>query len=299
MVINIILSIILLFVFIYALITYNPQWRFFFFLSAWSYLLTIYYIISVTIIDLISLISNKFFTFYNNFIRNYFIRICIPFGITSAFVYWELVLLGKNFQHIGHDSYDVAESIFLNGIVQFFLLFDMFASHHIYKHHRINDILILTIILASYYLLICLGKYLDIFEPYDFMERSDVRQIIGVGIIVYVLLLNGYIVFDLLALCLFEKENKKKKISIINEDKKEMTSREFLNNNSTNENENMTNEPININDFNSHIKQINLSHNDTINYNNNANNGYKYNINTIYKNRNITENNNLDIKIKN
>ena len=228
LIINIIFSIILLVVFIYALITYNPQWKLFYYLSSWSYLLNIYYIISVTIIDLNHLIINKFYSSYDNFIRNYFIRLCFPFGITSGFVYWELVLLGKNFQHIDYDAYNISVSIFLNGIIQLFLFFDMIVSHHHYKYNRINDIFILTILLVCYYLIVSIAKFLYIFEPYDFIGRSDVRQIIGIGIIIYVLLLNGYLVFDLLALSLFEKENVSKKNSFNNENKSEMSYREYI-----------------------------------------------------------------------
>lgn len=254
--INTILSIILLAVLIYVLATYNSHWKLFFYLASWSYLMNIYYIISVTFIDFIYLIYNKFLKSYNNFVRNYFIRICFPFGLMSVSVYWELVLLGKNFQKFEHGINDICANIFLNGIVQLFLFFDMFASHHIYKYNRINDIIILTIIIAIYYLLVCLGKYLDIFEPYNFLPKSDVRQICGAGIIVYVLLLNGYIVFDLLAFCFFEDENVNINISCY-EDKNELSSRLNSINNSTFFDENLTFQPINIKKFQDNSSQLN------------------------------------------
>ena len=254
--INTILSIILLAVLIYVLATYNSHWKLFFYLASWSYLMNIYYIISVTFIDFIYLIYNKFLKSYNNFVRNYFIRICFPFGLMSVSVYWELVLLGKNFQKFEHGINDICANIFLNGIVQLFLFFDMFASHHIYKYNRINDIIILTIIIAIYYLLVCLGKYLDIFEPYNFLPKSDVRQICGAGIIVYVLLLNGYIVFDLLAFCYFEDENVNINISCY-EDKNELSSRLNSINNSTFFDENLTFQPINIKKIQDNSSQLN------------------------------------------
>ena len=254
--INTILSIILLAVLIYVLATYNSHWKLFFYLASWSYLMNIYYIISVTFIDFIYLIYNKFLKSYNNFVRNYFIRICFPFGLMSVSVYWELVLLGKNFQKFEHGINDICANIFLNGIVQLFLFFDMFASHHIYKYNRINDIIILTIIIAIYYLLVCLGKYLDIFEPYNFLPKSDVRQICGAGIIVYVLLLNGYIVFDLLAFCYFEDKNVNINISCY-EDKNELSSRLNSINNSTFFDENLTFQPINIKKFQDNSSQLN------------------------------------------
>jgi hypothetical protein len=206
LIMNIIFSFIMIAAMIDALVTYKPQWRMFYFLSSWSFVMSAYYIISVTIIELFREISHKFFKKYNSFIRNYFIRICVPFSITAVFVYWELVLLGSDFEKVGDDSYDYFVAIFLNGMILVFLFFDMFAAYHIYKHNRVNDLLILTIIIICYYLLLCLGKYLNFYEPYDFMARSDVRQIVGVGIIVYLLLLNGYIVFDLLAYCCFKHQ---------------------------------------------------------------------------------------------
>ena len=255
LVINIILSLILIAVFIYALITYNPLWRAFYFLASWSYVMNIFYILSITIIDIFYIIKNILLEQYNNFIRNYFIRICIPFSIASVFVYWELILLGSNFEKIGDDAYDYSVNIFLNGIVLVFLFFDMFTSHHVYKHNRINDVIILTINIIIYYLLLCLGKYLEFFEPYDFMMRSDVRQIIGVGIIVYILVLNGYIVFDLLAFCFFKHENEKIKNLPIIYDNNEIIS-SSTNYNCIIEKDNFTNTNINLKDFSSSLKKI-------------------------------------------
>ena len=254
--INTILSIILLGVLIYVLATYNSHWKLFFYLASWSYLMNIYYIISVTFIDFIYLIYNKFLKSYNIFVRNYFIRICFPFGLMSISVYWELVLLGKNFQKFEHGINDICVNIFLNGVVQLFLFFDMFASHHINKHNRINDIIILTIIIAIYYLLVCLGKYLNIFEPYNFMSRSDVRQMCGVGIIVYVLLLNGYIVFDLLAFCYFEDENVNINLSCY-EVKNELSPRLNSINNLTLFDDNLTGQPINVKIYHDNLSQLN------------------------------------------
>ena len=240
LIVNSIFSLILIAVFIYILSTYEPQWRILFYLVSWSYLMSLYYLISITIIDFIYIICNNYLSSYNNFIRNFFIRICIPFGLTEFFVYWELVLLGGNFEKIDYKPKDIGEAIFLNGMAQFFLFFDMFTSYHIYKNNRVNDIIILTIILLCYYLLISLSKFLYIFEPYDFLSIADVRQIIGVGIIVYLLLLNGYIVFDLLAFYFFEKDNNTI-INSISVNQNHSIKKQILMT-TTNENQNFSNE---------------------------------------------------------
>ena len=281
--INIILSIILIIVLIYAFATYNPQWRMFYFLASWSYLMNIYYILSVTTIDFFCLTFNKFFKCYNSFIRDYYIRICFPFGITAVFIYWELVLMGSNFQKVGDDPIDISESIFLNGFQQFFLFFDMFTATHIYKNTRIYDIIILTIIIAIYYLIVSTGKYLEFYEPYDFMKRSEVRQIIAVAIIVYVLLLNGYIAFDLLAFYFFDREDDKIIDSSFYEDKNASSRQTYFN--SLYEKDYFGNQTAIFNGFNAHYKESKIANETTqININNeNINNKNNNNINKIYK----------------
>ena len=279
--INIILSLILIIILIYALATYNPQWRIFYFLASWSYLMNIYYILSVTIIDFFSIVFNKFFKFYNSFIRDYYIRICIPFGIAEVFIYWELVLMGQSFQKLEDNPDDISKSIFLNGIQQLFLFFDMFTASHIYKQNRIYDIIILTIIIFIYYLIVSTGKYLEIYEPYEFMKRSEVRQIVAVAIIVYTLLLNGYIVFDLLAFYFFDKEYDKIIDSSIFEDKT-ITSRQ-ININSLFEKEYLGNQTTIFNDFDALYKKTKIENETTqININNeNINNKSNNNNNII------------------
>ena len=252
LIINILISFIVIAAFLYAIATYNPQWRMFYFLSTWSFLMNIYYLISITVIDLFHIISHRNLKKYNSFIRNYFIRICVPFSIMAVCVYWELVLLGDDFEKIGEDVFDYFAAVFLNGLVLVFLFFDMFTYVHIYKYNRCNDLIILTIIIVCYYLLLCLGRYLNLYEPYVFMMRSDVRQIIGAGIIVYVLLLNGYIVFDLLAYCCFNHEKEDMINSEILED--EMAPRKISNNKSINETSNFQ---LNYNDGSTNYKTPN------------------------------------------
>ena len=202
---NTIFLFVLISVLIIAAIKYKRRWRFFFFISSWSYIMTLYYLASVVIIDFSTLFYNNSLYIYNNFIRNIFIKICVPFNISSVFIYWELVLLGNNFQKNEKDIYDIIKNIFINGIILLFLLFDMFTSVHFYKYNRLCDIFVLTVIMFAYYILVSLGKYLNAYEPYNFMLKSDVRQMVAVGIICYLILLNGYIVYDLLAYYIFFK----------------------------------------------------------------------------------------------
>lgn len=61
LIINIIISIILISISIYVLVIYNPLWRIFFFLTTWSFCMNLIYILSITIIDFISISCKYYF----------------------------------------------------------------------------------------------------------------------------------------------------------------------------------------------------------------------------------------------
>jgi hypothetical protein len=79
------------------------------------------------------------------------------------------------------------------------LLFDMFTAIHINRINYFWDILIISILIGVYFIILGVGKYAGDYEPYDFMEMSSVRQIIGAAILIYISVLDGYVVFNLLA----------------------------------------------------------------------------------------------------
>lgn len=221
---NIILSIILIINFFLMWSEYSPAWKIFFFLTIWSFWSNTFYIIVITIIDLFLYCGNKKAEKYNNFIRNDLVRIIFPFSISTVIIYWELVLLGDKFQGIGHSVLEICKSFFMHGLVLLFMIFDLFTSQHLNKKNNYKiDITIISIIMALHFGLVVISKeYLKV-HPYDFLMICDTRQMIGSFIIIYVIVLNGYIVLYLISDKFFVSEENnnilKKKQDEENEEK--------------------------------------------------------------------------------
>ena len=206
---NSLLSLALTFFFLYIPHTYSHKWKIFFFMTLWSFSMNSYYIVSVTVIDWIRYFKrdNEACKCYNHFVRNLYLRICFPFAIAIVFLYWILILLGDNFEYLGRDVSDKAIGVFFHGMILIFLLFDIFTSIHKNIKSYFCDILILTIMILIYFLILGIGKYIIKYDTYDFMEMSNVNQIIGACILIYIAILDGYVVLNLLANKFFEEDD--------------------------------------------------------------------------------------------
>ena len=206
-IINIIFSLILIATFCLLWTSYSPVWKILFFLTVWSFWSNTFYIITITVIDLLSYNNYKKCEKFNSFIRNDLIRIIFPFSVSTIVIYWELVLLGDKFQGIGHSMLDICKSFFLHGLVLVFMCFDVFSSKHINKKNNCSkDIIIISIIMAIHFAVVIFCKEVLDTHSYDFLIIADVRQIIASFIIIYLLVLNGYIVFYLISDNFFLKE---------------------------------------------------------------------------------------------
>ena len=207
-VLNTIMSLILFFVCIFAPFTYDQKWKIFYFMTLWSFYFNSFYIISITVIDWLYLIKNYYCVKYNCFIRDHYIRICFPFALAIVVLYWILILLGPQYESSSwNDIYDPCFGFIFHGLIFFFLLFDICTAFHVNKKTYIRDLLIISLLTAIYFFLLGLGKYLNFYEPYDFMSISSVRQIVGSAILIYVAILDAYVVLCLIANRLFEQEN--------------------------------------------------------------------------------------------
>jgi len=206
---NTVLAFALSFFFLYIPHTYSKKWKMFFFMTLWSFTMNAYYIVSVTVIDWIRFFKkdNEACYCYNNFVRNLYLRICFPFAIAIVFLYWILILLGDDFEYLGKDVSDTAIGVFFHGMILIFLLFDIFTSIHKNIKAYFWDILILTIMILVYFLILGIGKYIINYDTYDFMEMSNVNQIVGACILIYIAILDGYVVLNLLANEFFEEDD--------------------------------------------------------------------------------------------
>ena len=202
LIVNTILSLLLIVFFIVIPQTYDDRhWRMFFFMTLWSFTMNTFYIVSITIIDWIRFIkkNNNLCYCYNDFVRNLYLKISFPFAIAIVFLYWMLILLGDDFEYRGRDVTDTASGVFFHGIILIFLLFDMFTDVHVNKINYFWDLIIITILIFIYYIILGVGKYAIDYEPYDFMEISSVRQIVGACILIFIAILDGYVISNLLA----------------------------------------------------------------------------------------------------
>ena len=301
LVINAIISIVLIALIYIVPTTYKDKWNMAFFMTLWSFWMNSFYIISITVIDLINIISNFKCEKYNNFVRNFFLRIAYTFSISIVFLYWMLILLGDDFEYNARGLFDNCTGFLFHGLIFIFLNFDVFTSVHINKVNHKRDFIIITIISFVYYLILGCGKYLNLYEPYDFMRMSNVRQIVGACGLIYLVILDGFVVFNIIANNFFEQENNNKNDYIknfysesknLNEEKKEYGPLDIPSNATDVESKYIEKNGNQV----KYEKQVKINENDKmtgeINYKNNKDNSL---IGNSFKKRNNTRSGEIDL----
>ena len=249
-IINCIFSIFVLGLVYFVINNYEKKYYIFYYLTIWTFFINGFYMVSVTIIDLTRLIKNvDYCVKYNNFIRKHFIRICFPFSISIVFLFWMLILLGDEFQYNSRSLWDFLVNFCFHGLQFIFLLHDTLAYPHQMEINKIFDLIIISIMTAVYFVILGFGKYKFDYQPYDFMEMSNVRQIAGAAILIYIGVLDGYVVFVLIAgKCFVDKninmENIKNEI-MKEKNNLEKKEKEKKNNNSNNKEENVVGNNLN------------------------------------------------------
>jgi len=200
-----------------------------FYLTLWSFGMNAFYILSITIIDLIYLIKNPIYIKhchkYNYVIRNLSIRIIFPFSFSIVFLYWMLIFLGDEFEYNSRGIWDNCIAFTFHGLIFLFLCFDFFTHPHINIKGKKKDIIIITIMTFIYFGLLVISKYVIGYNPYNFMSMTNETQIIASAILIYIGILDGYAIFILLANRFFIQEEKKDN----NEEDKEDDKAKFKN----------------------------------------------------------------------
>ena len=206
-IINFIFSLILIAAFCILCTTFSPTWLIFFLLRIWSFWSNTFYIITITVVDILTYKNCNKCEKFNSFIRNDLIRIILPFSISTVFIYWELVLLGEKYQDIDYTVFDICKSFAIHGLVLVFMCFDVFSSKHINKKNNcLKDVIIISIIMIVHFASVIFCKEVLDEHSYDFLAIADTRQIIASFIIIYILVLNGYIILYLISDNFFLKE---------------------------------------------------------------------------------------------
>ena len=210
-VINVVLSLILVIIFFLVSHLY-ATWKILFFIVIWSFWSNTFYIISITIIDICIYTQKNKCEKMNNWVRNYFLRILFPFSLGTVIIFWELVLLGEKYINIDYTLKDMIENFLINGLVLLFVFFDIFTARHINKNNNFKwDIIIISGIVIVHFLLVIICKeFLNIYQ-WDFLIIADLRQIISSFIIIYIIILNGYVIIYLISDNFFIKEEESQK----------------------------------------------------------------------------------------
>ena len=199
-IINCIFSVFILALVYFVINNYEKKYYMVYYLTIWTFFMNGFYIVSVTAIDLTRLIKNtEYCVSYNNFVRKHYIRICFPFSLSIVFLFWMLILLGDEFQFNSRDLMDFLINFCFHGLQFVFLLYDTLSYPHQVSINKLRDFIIISIITAIYFVILGLGKYAFNYQPYDFMTMSNVRQIAGAAILIYIAILDGYVVFILIA----------------------------------------------------------------------------------------------------
>ena len=199
-IINCIFSVFILALVYFVINNYEKKYYMVYYLTIWTFFMNGFYIVSVTAIDLTRLIKNtEYCVSYNNIVRKHYIRICFPFSLSIVFLFWMLILLGDEFQFNSRDLMDFLINFCFHGLQFVFLLYDTLSYPHQVSINKLRDFIIISIITAIYFVVLGLGKYAFNYQPYDFMTMSNVRQIAGAAILIYIAILDGYVIFVLIA----------------------------------------------------------------------------------------------------
>ena len=198
--VNFIFSIFILGLTYFVINNYEEKWEMAYFLTIWSFFMNAFYIVSITAVDITRLIKNTDYCVkYNNFVRKYYLRICFPFSLSIVFLFWMLILLGDDFQYNSRSLWDFLVNFCFHGLQFVFLLYDTLSYPHQVEINKLCDFIVITAMSVVYFVILGFGKYMIDYEPYDFMSMSNVRQIAGAAILIYIGILDGYVVFVLIA----------------------------------------------------------------------------------------------------
>lgn len=231
----------------------DKAWKIFLYLTLWSCFSVMVYIVCFTIYDYTEYFhkENETITKMNYFIRNHYVRICIPYAIAVVLLYWTLVIMGDEFFGFG-SGISVLGSCYLHGFICIFACLDLFVSEHLYFNYYGWDILVITIVYICYLFVIGSGKFAIGINAYDFLAIANVRQCIGAGLVIYMIILGSYALFMFVT-------------NLIYGDKKPTEIKEEESNNNINNNNNvnkLTTEEINV--INTHKDDI-VVHQNNIN----------------------------------
>lgn len=167
--------------------------KLYYFLTFWQLWANTLYIFMITLCDCVLFFFNTpCLEKVNSFFRNIFSRYCFTFSYAVAFLYWSLLSLGPSFLHARPGLLPYVFHLYCHGGNTLILLLDFYMNEYKNLPYSFTEMFIISVIFWFYGIVVCYAKYYDGINPYAFMEKAEIRQLIVAGIMFYIIVLNSY-----------------------------------------------------------------------------------------------------------
>ncbi len=104
--------------------------------------------------------------------------------------------MGPTYQALSSTATNLFLSVYLHGIELFFVLVEFFLFKHKFIPSYCKDVSIITAFYAVYVGLIFMAKYSLGFDAYGFEDGAEIRPLIIAMIIIYIIILNYYALYQ-------------------------------------------------------------------------------------------------------
>ena len=189
------------------------NWKMFFYLTIINTFIITIYLISSVYIDIMTHFVEKTVPTLS-FWRDYYFKFAFIISQVVFLGYWSLCLLGKNFMPLGGTTELIIFMIYIHGVVCEIMVLDVFISNHNYIENTIIDVIIISIVMATYILMQLISKYFLDFNVYPYLKLFSSIQLIIFYLLSYMISLNLYQLYISLIKC--KNGNKRKNLDFDN-----------------------------------------------------------------------------------
>ena len=154
-----------------------------FFITMWAYYANSLYLLIVMICDISFYLKLTKLEDINNFFRNKYSIISMPYSYFVTFAFWLLVCFGPHVMTIQPSFWFKVLAIYLHGINTLFVIIDLKTAEHYKVNFSSKHIKSLLKVCLCYALVLLFSRYVIKFNPYPFMNLFGlpILLLIGVG----------------------------------------------------------------------------------------------------------------------
>lgn len=191
-IINGINSLIMIIITIFLFISGN--FKFFLFLTMWTYYLNSIYLLINLISDVALLcFHSQYLERLNHLNRNKFSPICNTLSYTIVTLFWLLLSLGKDWMVFEMNNPVLFMfNLYLHGLNMLFVIIDLFVADHDKIDFSWITLGFISLIFWLYALITGIGKVKFNFCPYVFVEKGTIGQLIVAAFAMYMFAVVGY-----------------------------------------------------------------------------------------------------------